>query len=47
MEDVYAIILAGGSGTRFGGEVKKQFLEFHGKPLWRHLYDTVISVIPK
>lgn len=47
MNDVYAIILAGGSGTRFGGEVKKQFLEFHGKPLWRHLYDTVISVLPK
>lgn len=46
-EDVYAIILAGGSGTRFGGEVKKQFLEFHGKELWKHLYDTVTDVLPK
>jgi len=45
--DVFAIILAGGSGTRFGGKVKKQFLEFHGKELWKHLYDTVTSVLPK
>ena len=44
---VYAIILAGGNGTRFGGTVKKQFLEFHGKELWRHLYDTVTEVLPK
>lgn len=47
MEEVYAIILAGGSATRFGGQVKKQFLEFHGKELWRHLYETVNSVLPQ
>jgi 2-C-methyl-D-erythritol 4-phosphate cytidylyltransferase len=47
MCNVYAIILAGGSGTRFGGEVKKQFLVFHGKELWRYLYDTVTVVLPK
>ena len=45
--EVYSIILAGGSGTRFGGNVRKQFLEFHGKELWKHLYDTVIEVLPK
>lgn len=45
--DVYAVILAGGNGTRFGGEIRKQFLEFHGKELWRHIYDTVTSVLPK
>lgn len=45
--DIFAIILAGGSGTRFGGNVKKQFLEFHGKELWRHIYDTVTLIIPK
>lgn len=44
-KDVFAIILAGGSGTRFGGNVKKQFLEFHGKELWRHIYDTVTSLL--
>ena len=43
--NTYAIILAAGTGTRFHGQ--KQFLEFHGKKLWEHLYDTVSSVIPK
>lgn len=45
--DVCAIILAGGNGTRFGGDTRKQFLEFHGKALWRHIYDTAASMIPK
>lgn len=45
--DVFAIILAGGSGTRFGGSVKKQFLEFHGKALWQHIYDTITCLLPK
>lgn len=43
----YMIILAGGSGTRFGGPVKKQFLMFHGKELWRYMYDTACDVLPK
>lgn len=46
-DDVYVIVLAGGSGTRFGGSVKKQFLKFHGKELWRHVYDTALKVLPK
>lgn len=46
-KDVYSIILAGGNGVRFGGKVKKQFLEFHGKELWKHLYDTVTGILPK
>lgn len=45
--NTFAIILAGGSGTRFGGNVRKQFLEFHGKALWQHLYDTITSILPK
>ena len=28
-----AIIVAGGSGTRFGAELPKQFLELGGKPI--------------
>ncbi|MBR3646641.1 MAG: 2-C-methyl-D-erythritol 4-phosphate cytidylyltransferase [Lachnospiraceae bacterium] len=36
------IILAGGKGTRFQG--KKQDVEFHGKPLWKHSYDTALLV---
>lgn len=39
--------MAGGSGSRFGGYKKKQFLEFHGKELWRYIYDTACSVLPK
>src|SRR5687768_9440506 len=31
-----AIIVAAGSGTRFGGDVPKQFLEISGKPLLIH-----------
>lgn len=38
-----AIILAGGKGVRFNGE--KQFIEFHGKPLYRHVYDKVINLV--
>lgn len=45
--NTYLIILAGGSGTRFGGSVRKQFLEFHGKELWQHMYETAICVVPK
>lgn len=31
----YAVIVAGGSGTRMGGELPKQFLQLKGKPvLW-------------
>ena len=40
-----AIILAGGSGERFGS--KKQFINFLGKPLWRHVYDKTCEVLPK
>jgi len=52
----YAIIVAGGSGTRIGGELPKQFQLLKGKPvLWHSLkaftdaYDDVqiILVLPK
>ena len=45
-KDVFAVILAGGCGTRFGGSIRKQFLEFHGKELWRHIYDTATNLLP-
>lgn len=41
--DNVAIILAGGSGTRFNG--KKQFLTVRGKQLWKHVYDKVLRMI--
>ena len=33
---VFAIIPAAGSGTRIGGEIKKQFLPLKGKPIIVH-----------
>lgn len=30
---IFAAILAGGSGTRVGGNIPKQFLELNGKPI--------------
>lgn len=40
-----AIILAGGSGERFGE--KKQFIKFKGKELWKHVYDKVLKILSK
>lgn len=31
--DLYAVIVAGGSGVRFGGPVRKQYLELAGQPI--------------
>lgn len=43
--NVGAIILAGGKGTRFHRQ--KQFVMFQGKELWRHVFDKVLSLIPR
>lgn len=43
--NVGVLILAGGKGERFHG--KKQDLEFHGKPLWKYVYDTARSLVDK
>lgn len=44
-EKVAVIVLAGGKGTRF--KAQKQFLEFHGRPLWKHVYDKARSLVPE
>ena len=47
----YALIVAGGKGTRFGGARPKQFLELNGKPILLHTveaffrYSEDISVV--
>lgn len=45
MKKTAVIILAGGQGTRFG--TKKQFIQFLGKELWRHIYDKINKYINK
>ena len=40
-----AIILASGNGERFGA--KKQFINFMGKPLYRHVYEKALQVFDK
>ena len=45
MNEVGAVILAGGMGTRFHGQ--KQFFRLWGKELWRHVYDKMCQLIPK
>lgn len=43
--NIGAVILAGGKGTRF--HQQKQFVKLWGKELWRHVYDKVCQLIPK
>jgi 2-C-methyl-D-erythritol 4-phosphate cytidylyltransferase len=38
-----AIVLAGGKGVRFNG--KKQYMEFYGKPMWKHVYDKAADMV--
>lgn len=40
---IWAVIPAGGRGTRFGGEVPKQYLEVAGRPLIGHALDALLS----
>lgn len=40
-----AIILAGGSGRRFGGEKPKQFIELVGKPLIEYSIDKFVRIV--
>ncbi|MBP9987252.1 MAG: 2-C-methyl-D-erythritol 4-phosphate cytidylyltransferase [Bacteroidales bacterium] len=40
----YAIIVAGGSGTRLKSKTPKQFLEIGGKPILRHTIEKFLSL---
>lgn len=42
----YAILVAGGKGLRFGGEVPKQFLPVKGRPVLMRTIDAFIKAIP-
>jgi 2-C-methyl-D-erythritol 4-phosphate cytidylyltransferase len=42
----YAVIVAGGSGSRMGNDIPKQFLTVNEKPLLLHTLDTFAAAIP-
>ncbi|GAB4037513.1 2-C-methyl-D-erythritol 4-phosphate cytidylyltransferase [Spirosoma gilvum] len=42
----YAIIVAGGSGSRMKSDIPKQFLLLHGKPILQHTIERFLEVIP-
>jgi 2-C-methyl-D-erythritol 4-phosphate cytidylyltransferase len=49
--NLYALIVAGGSGTRVGADIPKQFLELAGKPVLMHTiekfhaFDSALKII--
>lgn len=43
MPDVYALIPAAGTGSRFGGEIPKQYQVLAGKPLIRYAIDILCA----
>ena len=54
--NIYGIFVAGGSGTRMGGDVPKQFLLLDGKPILQWTIErfleaepemTVVTVLPR
>jgi 2-C-methyl-D-erythritol 4-phosphate cytidylyltransferase len=42
----FAIIVAGGSGTRMGAVIPKQFIELHGKPILLYSVDAFLHAYP-
>jgi len=42
MPAIWAVIPAAGRGTRFGGDVPKQYLEVDGRPLIEHALDALL-----
>jgi 2-C-methyl-D-erythritol 4-phosphate cytidylyltransferase len=47
MEQVYVVIVAGGSGTRMQTDVPKQFLALAGKPVFIHTIEIFLKAIPQ
>ena len=44
--DRYAIIVAGGSGSRMKSDIPKQFLLLRGKPILQHTLERFLDVLP-
>ncbi len=49
MATTYIIIVAAGSGSRFGSEIPKQFLDLKGNPWWRmpSMHSAMRCLMPK
>ena len=43
MASIWAVVPAAGGGTRFGGELPKQYLEVAGRPLLAHALDALLA----
>lgn len=43
----FAIIVAGGSGTRMGSPISKQYLEIGGKPILMHTLEVFYKTLPE
>lgn len=44
--DTYIIIVAAGSGSRFGSEIPKQFCLLAGRPVVMHAIDRLLAAVP-
>ena len=47
MKKKHAIIVAGGSGTRMGAEIPKQFIEVNGKPILLYTLEKFYHSVPE
>lgn len=43
---IYAVFVAGGSGTRMGSDIPKQFLELGGKPILQRTVESFLEACP-
>lgn len=44
--DSFVVIVAGGSGSRMGANIPKQFLELDGKPILMHTLERIYKISP-
>ena len=44
--DSFVVIVAGGSGSRMGTNIPKQFLELDGKPILMHTLERIYKISP-
>lgn len=44
---IYAIVMAGGRGTRLKVNVEKPLFKLHGKPLIKYVLDNITEILQK